>query len=925
MKSCFFVGTLLAAIVPAASSSGANTVWIEAERFEDRGGWAVDAQFIDQMGSPYLLAVGLGKPVADAVTGATLPNAGSYRLWVRTKDWVPEHHPGRFQILLDGKPAGPEFGGSGKPAWHWEDGGVHPLGEKVELRLRDLTGYYGRCDAILLTDDLDFTPPNDLDAIAELREQYGGVSREIEEMPPHDVVVVGGGLAGCMAAVAAARNGASTVLIQNRPVLGGNASVEILVPPVGAHRPIRESGLIEEVRTAGNQRAAESWVYSGRLRRLVDAEENLDLLLDTHATGVEMKIGAADTIAAILAVDTRSGRRMRLPGRMFIDCTGDGVIGIWAGAQYRHGREARSVYDESLAPETGNPNTMGNSLKFAARQTDAPKPFPTPAWAYHFPECGDFGPRRHPSLRASLDWQWLIELGGLRDTYADAEEIRDDLLRVIYGMWDHIKNHCPTEQEEAARCELAWVGYIAGKRESNRLIGDYVMTEQDFTDQTLFPDRIAYGGWGLDDHPSAGFFYEGDPAHHVQGFGRVPHSVPFRSIYSKDVDNLLMAGRNISVTHVALGTTRVMLTCGVIGHAAGTAAGICTEKDTTPRGVYREHIADLQQRLLKEGAYLISLPNGDPNDLARSAEVTASSEASPAAAVVDGFTRPEGDRSHAWQPRSTDAGPHWVCLTWPKPQTLNTVHVTQSELGPFTIEAWLDDAWKTVAEVPDDRFRRNVLAFDDVATTRIRLVMAQPRAIHEIRVYREDRRQVEIARRAFQVMRTPIDGPGFPWGDGPVFQVRPDVPPRSPSGGAPGIAADKLPGIVLDAKDAVLTGFWTPSTHTGPYIGDGYLTDNNEGKGEKSIRFLPKLAKPGKYEIRFAYSALANRASNTLVTVHAAEESKSVRVNQRERPPIDGLFFPLGTFDLDAASSIVVSNAEADGYVIVDAVQLIAK
>jgi len=925
MKYRLFIGALVAAIVPAASSSGANTVWIEAEQFEDRGGWTADAQFIDQMGSPYLLAVGLGKPVADAVTRVTIPNAGSYRLWVRTKDWVPEHHPGRFQILLDGKPAGPGFGGSGKSGWQWEDGGVHPLGVKAELRLHDLTGYYGRCDAILLTDDLDFTPPGDLEAIAELRRRHGGVSPEIEEMPPHDVVVVGGGLAGCMAAVAAARNGASTVLIQNRPVLGGNASVEILVPPVGAHRPIRESGLIEEVRTAGNQRAAESWVYSGRLRRLVETEENLDLLLDTHATGVEMKSGAAETIAAVLAIDTRSGRRMRLPGRIFIDCTGDGVIGIWAGAEYRHGREARSVHGESLAPETGNPHTMGNSLKFAARRTDAPKPFPAPPWAYHFPECDDFGPRRHPSLRSSLDWQWLIELGGLRDTYADAEAIRDDLLRVIYGMWDHLKNHCPTQKEEATHCELAWVGYIAGKRESNRLIGDYVMIEQDFTEQTLFPDRIAYGGWGLDDHPSAGFFHEGDPSHHVQGFGRVPHSVPYRSIYSKDVANLLMAGRNISVSHVALGTTRVMLTCGVIGHAAGTAAGICIEKDTTPRGVYREHITELQQRLLKEGAYLISLPNRDPNDLARSAEITASSEASPAAAVIDGFTRPQGDQSHAWKPRSTDAGPHWVCLTWPKPQTLNTVHVTQAELGPFTIEAWLDDAWKTVAEVPDDRFRRNVLALDDVATTRIRLVTAQPRAIQEIRVYREDQRQFEIARRAFQVMRTPIDGPGFPWGDQPVLQVRPDVSPRSPSGGPPGIAADKLPGIVLDAKDAVLTGSWTPSTHTGPYIGDGYLTDGNQGRGEKSIRFLPKLAEPGRYEVRLAYSALANRATNTLVTVHAAGQSKSVRVDQRERPPIDGLFFPLGTFDLDAASSIVVSNADADGYVIVDAVQLIAK
>ncbi len=918
------IGALTLLVCLAGTAAAENVVWLEAERFDRRGGWVADAQFIDQMGSPYLLANGLGKPVEDAATSISLPAAGKYRLWVRTKDWVPEHHPGRFRILLGGHAIETTFGESGKAGWRWEDGGLHELSGSVEVRLHDLTGYYGRCDAIVLTGDLGWTPPADKDAIVELRRRHGGESPQIEEIPPHDVVVVGGGLAGCMAAVAAARSGANTVLIQNRPLLGGNASVEILVPPVGSRTRIAESGLIEEVRTAGNQRASESWVYSGRLRRLVDAEENLDLFLNTHATGVEMANRTPDAIAAVLAMDTRCGRRVRFPGRIIIDCTGDGVIGIWAGAEYRHGREARSVHNESLAPETGNRHTMGNSLKFAARRTDAPKPFATPRWAFPFTKCGDFGPNRHPSVASSLDWQWLIELGGLRDTYRDAEEIRDDLLRVIYGMWDHVKNHCPRQQETAACCELAWVGYIAGKRESNRLIGDYVMTEQDFTDQVLFRDRIAYGGWGLDDHPSAGFFYEGKPSHHVHGFGRLPHSVPYRSLYSKNIGNLMMAGRNISVTHVALGTTRVMLTCGVIGHAAGTAAGMGIENGTTPRGVYRDHLAELQQRLLKEGAYLIALPNRDPRDLARAAEVTASSEASPAAGVTDGFTRPQGQQSHAWQPQSAAAGPHWVGLAWKQPQTFNTVHVTQLQRCPFTVEAWLDGAWKTVAQVSDARFRRNVAAFDDVTTTRLRVVPAEPRAINEIRVYHEGKRQVEVARRAFEVMRTPITGPGFPWDDEPVLQVRPAAPART-SAKVTGIAADGLPGIILDAKHAQRTGLWTSSTHTGPFIGDGYLTDNNAAKGEKSIRFAPKLAKPGEYEVRLAFSALANRAGNTPVTVLYAGGSKTLRIDQRKRPPIDGLFFSLGLFELDEKSSVVVGNAETDGYVIVDAIQLIPR
>ena len=919
MRKGLLLATVVAiALFTTAAVEAAGVVWLETERFDKPGGWINDSQFIDQMGSPYLLANGLGTPVDDAVTTIAVPAAGKYRLWVRTKDWMPDHHPGRFQVVLGGKTIEPTFGQSGRPGWRWEDGGVHHLAGKVEIRLHDLTGYYGRCDAIVLSGDLDFVPPVDKDAVAALRETHGGVSRRVEDVAEHDVVVVGGGLAGCMAAVAAARNGAATALVQNRPVLGGNASVEILVPPVGAGGRIRESGLIEEVRTAGNQRAAESWVYSGRLRRLVDAEPNLDLFLNTHATGVEMKDGSPGMIGAVLAVNTRSGNRMRLAGRVFIDCTGDGAIGIWAGADYRHGREPKSVHQESLAPEQGNRHTMGNSLKYAARRTDSPKPLVTPPWAFHFPKCSDFGPQRHPWLDSSLDWQWKIEWGGTRDTYHDAEEIRDDLLRIIYGMWDHVKNHCPKQKDQAADCELAWVGYVAGKRESNRLVGDYVMTEQDFTGQMLFPDRIAYGGWGLDDHTPAGFFGKENPSHHP--FRGRPHSVPYRSIYSKNVDNLLMAGRNISVTHVALGTTRVMLTCGVIGHAAGTAAGMCIERDTMPRGVYQDHLKALQQRLLKEGAYLISLAGCDPGDLARSAEVTASSEGSPAPAVIDGTSRPEGNESHAWAPESDADGPHWICLTWEKPQTLNTVHVTQAGNCPLVVEVWQDDRWKQVAQVADSRLRRNVLSFDAVSTTMLRVMLAERTGIHEIRVYHEPKRLVEIARRAYTNARLPDTGPGFPWGDAAVLQVGTASPAARR---VTGLDPRKLPGMVFDAREADRTGTWTPSTHTGPFLGDGYLTDDNKAQGQKSVRFALKLAKPGKYEVRLAYSALANRASNTPVTIHYAGGDETLRIDQRKKAPIDGLFLPLGTFDLDEKSSVVVTNADANGYVVIDAVQLL--
>ncbi len=344
---------------PAPARS--EILWLEAEQFSDPGGWTNDAQFIDQMGSPYLLSVGLGTPVRDAVTTVRLAKPGRYRLWVRAKDWVPEHHPGCFQVLLDGKPAAEAFGASGAVGWKWEDGKVHSLKGEVEVRLKDLTGYYARCDALVLSDRLDWVPPEAVDAIAALRQAHGGISRQVEVMPECDVVVVGGGLAGATAAVAAARNGCRTVLLQNRPLLGGNASSEILVPPVGAWPSIfrakypldpRETGIVDEYRTAGNQRVSEGRLYSNRLRRLVALEPNLKLYLNTHATGVEMHEGQPNRIRAVDALDVVSGRRMRFPAKMFLDCSGDSAVAVAAGAEYRQGKEPKSMYGEPWALPT---------------------------------------------------------------------------------------------------------------------------------------------------------------------------------------------------------------------------------------------------------------------------------------------------------------------------------------------------------------------------------------------------------------------------------------------------------------------------------------------------------------------------------------------------------------------------------------------
>jgi len=596
-------------------------IWCEAELFEDKGTWLHDAQFIDQMGSPYLLAYGLEGPCKDAVTHAVVPSDGKYRLWVRSRDWLPEFSPGRFQVLLDGKLSPHVFGQCKGAHWTWEDGGSYELkAGRLAIGIRDLTGHYGRCDAIVLTDDEKYRPPDDLAALAKERIAQGGVSREVQTAGPYDTVVVGGGLAGTFAAVASARLGCKTALIQNRPVLGGNGSDEILVNPEGdtTREPLdpREGGIIEEVRGSFDG-------YSERMLDLCKREPNLELYLDTHATGVEM--AEPRRIGAVLGLVTTTKQRLRIPGRIIIDCTGDGAIGVWAGAEWRHGREPRSMYNESRAPEVADERTMGGTLRYATAKLGEPVAFRGPDWARRFLHCEDFTTGRHPKLEFG-GWQWVIEYGGQRNTYTEAEEIRDELLRIIWGMWDHAKNHCDKLADEAPLHQLTWVSHVVGKRESRRLIGDYVMTEHDISKQTLFPDRVSYAGWGIDIHPPGGFYDTEPPATFSH---KVKFSIPFRSLYSKDVDNLMMAGRCISVSHAALGATRVMITCGIQGQAVGTAAAFCQRLEALPRAIGQDHIGKVQQQLLKDGCYLIDLPNTDPRDLARGARASASSYSPP--------------------------------------------------------------------------------------------------------------------------------------------------------------------------------------------------------------------------------------------------------------------------------------------------------
>ena len=932
-----------------------KVIWLEAEQFDDRGGWKVDTQAMDRMGAPFLLAAGTGEPVEDAVTTAQVPEAGTYRLWVRTRDWAPQHHPGCFRVALDDRRVEHVFGRSGRFDWRWEDGGsVRLKAGELEVRLQDLTGYFGRCDALMLTTDLGWKPPAQTAEIARLRREYGGVSADVENKT-YDVVVTGGGLAGCTAAVAAGRNGASVALIQDRPVLGGNASTEILVPPVGVSpwvpaqqkHPLdpRETGIIEEYRTRGNQKIWEGKLYSQRLMRFVSQEPDVDLHLNTHGTGVEM--GDAGHIKAVLARGVRTGRRLRFRGELFIDCTGDGVTGLAAGADYRYGRESKAMHGEPWAPEEPDDFTMGNGVKMAAEEFDSPQPYEGPEWPYEFSSCDNFqSDNWHPSLetltrRIGVQWKW--EMGGCRNPCRDAEYIRDDLLKLNYGLWDHVKNHCDEYGDAAENASIVWGGHIAGKRESYRLMGDYILTQNDLGRDEPFHDAVAFGGWGVDDHPPAGFFghahspdycppkkclkaHEGQERKKKYKHRGELFSIPFRSLYSRNVDNLLMAGRDISVTHLALGSTRVMLTCAVIGHAVGTASAMCVDRGVTPRTLGRNHIDALQRRLLKEGAYLIGQRYEDPDNLAFEAEASASSEGTydeepmPAENVTDGFHRLDRGHPHAWMPSGDASGEHWVELQWQEPVSFNVVHVyfQRVQLAPhqFRVEARVGGQWQTLKEVSRNRHRRHVLGVERVTTRRLRVVEDDPCGICAVRVYDEPERVVESARRAHRTMRTPDRPPFLPWNE-------------------PGVGADEddadldLEGVVVDAPRRMARtrrrGAWTTSTYTTPYLGRGYIHDQNAGKGRKSVAFSLAAPESGRYEVRLAYTAAPNRAGNAPVHVEWPGGSTTVTIDQREEPPINGHFYALTTVRLEEGQDVTVrvTNDGTDGYVVVDAVQMV--
>lgn len=595
---------LLFPLLCCTSPIRCQTLLVEAEGLADPGGWVVDAQFIDQMGSPFLLAHGLGTPVADARGEVRIPRAGRYRVWARTRDWVARWQaagaPGKFQIVVDGTPLKTTFGTQGAE-WHWQAGDTVSLPAKsVTLALHDLTGFDGRCDAVVLSRDPNWTPPEG-DALAAFRREALGVSGTPETAGTFDLVVVGGGMAGTTAAVAAARLGLTVALIQDRPMLGGNASSEVRVypggqtmlgpnPGLGALEHEMDPGTGPEIsREKGNALAADVYADEKKLY-VVRQEKNIRLFLNTHALKVEK---SGNRVTAVIARDVRTSRDWRFAGHLFADCTGDGTLGYLAGADYRVGRESRAETGEVLAPEVPDKQVMGTSYMWYTDETAAPAAFPETPWALEFNE-------RTVQRQTKGDWNW--ETGMRQDQIAEAEAIRDHAYRAIYGNWSFLKNHAENKVAYD-RYRLAWVAYVAGKRESRRLMGDIILNQKDMAAGMVYPDAAVTTTWSNDLHypdPENSKAFPGMEFRSVAHFVKQqPYAIPYRCFYSRNVDDLFMAGRNISVTHAALGAVRVQRTTAMMGEVVGMAASLCRKYDSSPRGVYEKHLPELKALMQK--------------------------------------------------------------------------------------------------------------------------------------------------------------------------------------------------------------------------------------------------------------------------------------------------------------------------------------
>jgi len=603
-----------------------TSLWIDALDFNNKGGWHYDSQFVHLMGSGYLIAADEpGVPVADASINVNIPQADTYRIWVRDRNWLRPHNPGTFTLLVNNESNGVILGQQPSDSWIWEIAGDYELDSgSCTLALHDLTGYFSRCSAIIITNDFDYVPSREIERMHKERARIKGFGYAIQFGGEYDVIVAGGGPGGVPAAIACARQGIKTLLLQNRPMLGGNSSTEIGITFDGAevaHPRARAGGITEEIHRLRDREDNIIGDWTRAIEQLTEAEENLTVLCNYHVVDVQMI--SDTTIEGVIALNVNTLLKTRFTAKQFIDCTGDGWLGYYAGAKYRFGREAAYQHNEDIAPDAADTMTMSGCIRSGNLpfffDTEKDIEYHAPEWVPKLPEDDDEFGRVIQTPRM----YWWLEAPNTYDDMWDGEQTRDALLLVILGFYDHLKNHW-SGRDSFKKTQFRFASVIDGRRESRRLIGDYILTQEDCTSGRKFEDAISYSGWALDVHHPMGIYSGKEGPLYCAKAVPMPQ-IPYRCLYSVNIDNLLFAGRNISVTHIALGTTRVQNTIATLGQAAGTAAAMCIKLNESPRGIYQRHIYQLQQLLIKNDQYIPELKNEDPGDPCLRATATASS------------------------------------------------------------------------------------------------------------------------------------------------------------------------------------------------------------------------------------------------------------------------------------------------------------
>jgi hypothetical protein len=562
------------------SSISGQEILVEAESFDNPGGWVVDPQFEQQMGSPYLLAHGIGKPVKNAATKVNFESNGDYHIWVRTKNWVPGEWdaPGRFQLKVDGKTLDKSLGL--RSGWGWEYVDKITVADQVlAIELVDLTGFDGRCDAVYFSKSEE-EPPSASKKLAAWRKEMKSEPNTPPLTKSYDLVVVGGGLAGCAASIAAAEQGLEVALIHDRPVLGGNASEEIRVHTLGIYGNFER--ILKKIDTEHYPNgSAEAKLDQKKRDDNVKSYENIDLFLNHRAYDAKAE---ENSVQYVDARHTSTGERIRFKAPRFVDSTGDGWIGYWAGAEFSYGRESSETYGETWdehgelwTPTEPDDAVMGSSVLWGSKELDSEHAFPEVPWA--MPVARDYA-------KVAGEWQWEFSSPD-HNQIDDAEEIRDHMLRAIYGSFANAKKN-----PENANRKLEWVSSLVGKRESRRLVGDHIFTFNDAKEGRKFPDGVVIEIRDVDIHYQTVLEDEKNPDFISEAlFYKTPeYYIPYRSLYSKNIDNLFMAGRNFSCSHAGLGGPRVMRTTGQMGAAVGFAAALCKKYDVDPREIYTGYL-----------------------------------------------------------------------------------------------------------------------------------------------------------------------------------------------------------------------------------------------------------------------------------------------------------------------------------------------